>query len=49
MKQVLIGKKFESLKNVEIVKNSAEISKDSAEMSEEDYNFERACETIFHM
>lgn len=35
-------KKFESLKNVEIAENPAE-------MSEEDYNFERACETIFHM
>lgn len=42
MKQVLIGKKFEPLK-------STEIAKDSVEMSEEDYNFERACETIFHM
>ena len=42
MKQVSIGKKFESLKSTKIAKNSAEMSK-------EDYNFERACETIFHM
>lgn len=44
MKQVSIGKmkKFKSLKNVEIAKSTSEMSK-------EDYDFERACETIFHM